>query len=102
MGITTLIMKPSITSVRIHLKIIRGGSSDFWTDRTITHPMIRPNSSRKNVPRMIWPVSVIRVARNLSSSSLAVDEFGMAGAAQGGVVGDQALTIKIVKTIIHQ
>src|SRR5687767_7147605 len=53
MGATFQNISTKTMIVRIHLKIIRAGSSAFFTEMTMTQPMVATATSSINAPRMI-------------------------------------------------
>src|ERR1051326_1582086 len=82
-------MKPTFAAVTSHLKISRFGSSLRLKQRNMNQPRAR----RQRMVRMVW---------STASGLLTDDVVGMAGAAEGGVVGDEALAIQVVEAVIHQ
>src|SRR5436190_11160701 len=87
----------SMNAVRTHLKIMRAGSSAFRIVWMIPQPSSPPKKTIPKMPRTIWPVLLIA-----SSRSLPHNPIGLACAAHGGVVGNQAFAVEVVKAIVHQ
>src|SRR5437868_5780194 len=88
-------MNAITTAVRIQLKTIRAASSDFLTVQTTKPPAIKTTSKTMTMPRTISPVGFI-------SDFIPHDAFGMAGAAERGVVRNEALAVQIVEAVVHQ
>src|SRR6266850_2738303 len=106
-GRTLKYMTAAMPAVRIHFTIILPGSSDFMTENTTMNPtspvattavaMVLINSMEANMARYrvayarLLSTRLIRLfgKRNVSSF-LPRDAVGMPGAAQGGVIRDEA------------
>src|SRR6185437_5020492 len=99
-GLTITVTAAAMATVSTHLKVNSFGFSLFAMVRMKNQPMkpmMRTSSSPSKANFRRWP----KVIANITSL-LPDDTVGLAGAADGGVVGDEAFTVEVVEAIIHE